>query len=92
MPRFAFEKFPNAEERLTTQMKSVGEVMAMGSTFQESLQKAIRGLETDKSGLNPIIDISSDEARSKIRSELISTGADTQGAMYHYSCCSICDA
>ena len=76
MPRFAFEKFPNAEERLTTQMKSVGEVMAMGSTFQESLQKAIRGLETDKSGLNPIVDISSDEARSKIRSELISTGAD----------------
>jgi carbamoyl-phosphate synthase large subunit len=64
MPRFAFEKFPNAEERLTTQMKSVGEVMAMGSTFQESLQKAIRGLETDKSGLNPIVDISSDEARS----------------------------
>jgi carbamoyl-phosphate synthase large subunit len=76
MPRFAFEKFPNAEERLTTQMKSVGEVMAMGSTFQESLQKAIRGLETDKSGLNPIVDTSLDEAKSKIRSELISTGAD----------------
>ena len=76
MPRFAFEKFPNAEERLTTQMKSVGEVMAMGSTFQESLQKAIRGLETDKSGLNPIIDTSLDEAKSKIRSELISPGPD----------------
>ncbi len=76
MPRFAFEKFPNAEERLTTQMKSVGEVMAIGSTFQESLQKAIRGLETDKSGLIPMVDISSDEAKGKIRSELISTSAD----------------
>jgi carbamoyl-phosphate synthase large subunit len=43
IPRFAFEKFPKADDRLTTQMKSVGEVMAMGSTFQESLQKALRG-------------------------------------------------
>jgi len=76
IPRFAFEKFPKADDRLTTQMKSVGEVMAMGSTFQESLQKAIRGLETDKSGLDPIIDISADDARSKIRSELLSVGAD----------------
>ena len=57
-------------------MKSVGEVMAMGSTFQESLQKAIRGLETDKSGLDPIIDILADDARGKIRSELLSAGAD----------------
>ncbi len=76
IPRFAFEKFPKADDRLTTQMKSVGEVMAMGSTFQESLQKAIRGLETDKSGLDPIIDISTDDARGKIRSELLSAGAD----------------
>ena len=76
IPRFAFEKFPKADDRLTTQMKSVGEVMAMGSTFQESLQKAIRGLETDKSGLDPIIDISADDARGKIRSELLSAGAD----------------
>jgi len=76
IPRFAFEKFPKADDRLTTQMKSVGEVMAMGSTFQESLQKAIRGLETDKSGLDPIVDISADDARGKIRSELLSAGAD----------------
>ena len=76
IPRFAFEKFPKADDRLTTQMKSVGEVMAIGSTFQESLQKALRGLETDKSGLDPIIDISADDARGKIRSELLSAGAD----------------
>jgi len=76
IPRFAFEKFPKADDRLTTQMKSVGEVMAIGSTFQESLQKALRGLETDKFGLDPIIDISADDARGKIRSELLSAGAD----------------
>ncbi|WP_239990241.1 carbamoyl-phosphate synthase large subunit [Ignatzschineria cameli] len=52
VPRFAFEKFPKANDRLTTQMKSVGEVMAMGRTFQESLQKALRGLEVGLSGLN----------------------------------------
>jgi len=54
IPRFTFEKFPQAEPILSTQMKSVGEVMAIGRTFQESLQKALRGLETGKSGLNPI--------------------------------------
>src|SRR5207253_490399 len=53
IPRFAFEKFPAADARLTTQMKSVGEVMAIGRTFQESLQKALRGLEIGKDGLNP---------------------------------------
>src|SRR6188768_1464117 len=53
IPRFAFEKFPATENRLTTQMKSVGEVMAMGRTFQESLQKALRGLEIGKCGLDP---------------------------------------
>ncbi|NQW67090.1 MAG: carbamoyl-phosphate synthase large subunit [Burkholderiales bacterium] len=52
IPRFAFEKFPTADSRLTTQMKSVGEVMAMGRTFQESLQKALRGLEVGVDGLN----------------------------------------
>src|SRR5580765_2505878 len=52
IPRFAFEKFPAADSRLTTQMKSVGEVMAMGRTFQESLQKALRGLETGIEGLS----------------------------------------
>jgi len=51
IPRFAFEKFPAADSRLTTQMKSVGEVMAMGRTFQESFQKALRGLETGIDGL-----------------------------------------
>ena len=45
IPRFAFEKFPDADQVLTTQMKSVGEVMAIGRTFQESMQKALRGLE-----------------------------------------------
>jgi len=52
VPRFAFEKFKGADDTLTTQMKSVGEVMAMGRTFQESLQKALRGLEIDRSGLD----------------------------------------
>ncbi len=52
IPRFAFEKFPAADSRLTTQMKSVGEVMAMGRTFQESFQKALRGLETGIDGLS----------------------------------------
>jgi carbamoyl-phosphate synthase large subunit len=52
VPRFTFEKFPQADDRLTTQMKSVGEVMAIGRTFQESLQKALRGLETGVDGLD----------------------------------------
>ena len=52
IPRFAFEKFPTADSRLTTQMKSVGEVMAMGRTFQESFQKALRGLEVAVDGMN----------------------------------------
>jgi len=54
IPRFAFEKFPQANDRLTTQMKSVGEVMAIGRTFRESFQKALRGLETGMDGLNEI--------------------------------------
>ena len=54
IPRFAFEKFPHANDRLTTQMKSVGEVMAIGRTFRESFQKALRGLETGMDGLNEI--------------------------------------
>src|ERR1019366_3352451 len=59
VPRFAFEKFPQANDRLTTQMKSVGEVMAIGRTFQESLQKALRGLEVDVDGLDEVADLSS---------------------------------
>ncbi|OUV02416.1 MAG: carbamoyl phosphate synthase large subunit [Betaproteobacteria bacterium TMED82] len=55
MPRFAFEKFPLADDKLTTQMKSVGEVMAIGRTFQESLQKALRGLEVGSDGFNRLL-------------------------------------
>jgi len=54
VPRFAFEKFPQADSHLTTQMKSVGEVMAIGRSFQESFQKALRGLEVGVDGLDPI--------------------------------------
>jgi len=61
IPRFTFEKFQQADPRLTTQMKSVGEVMAIGRTFQESLQKAMRGLETGMVGFDPVLDISGDE-------------------------------
>ncbi|MEJ7747226.1 MAG: carbamoyl-phosphate synthase large subunit, partial [Luteimonas sp.] len=71
IPRFAFEKFPAADARLTTQMKSVGEVMAIGRTFQESLQKALRGLETGKSGLDQSgLDFSTDEGLAELRREL----------------------
>ncbi|MDG4554583.1 MAG: carbamoyl-phosphate synthase large subunit [Candidatus Competibacter sp.] len=56
VPRFNFEKFPQANQRLTTQMKSVGEVMAIGRTFQESLHKALRGLEIGADGFNEILD------------------------------------
>ncbi len=70
IPRFTFEKFPQADARLTTQMKAVGEVMAIGRTFAESLQKALRGLETGMSGLDPILDTSQDDARSVLNREL----------------------
>jgi len=76
IPRFAFEKFPQANPRLTTQMKSVGEVMAIGRTFQESLQKALRGLETDKDGLDEVVDPSHPEARKIIQHELRQAGAE----------------
>src|SRR5690606_20834498 len=76
-PRFAFEKFPAADSRLTTQMKSVGEVMAMGRTFQESLQKALRGLETGKVGLDPTgLDLSTEEGLSAMRRELKEPGPE----------------
>ncbi|HEY8010744.1 MAG TPA: carbamoyl-phosphate synthase large subunit, partial [Rudaea sp.] len=71
IPRFAFEKFPAADARLTTQMKSVGEVMAIGRNFQESLQKALRGLETGKDGLNPTaLDFADEDALSTLKREL----------------------
>jgi len=69
IPRFNFEKFPQAEPVLTTQMKSVGEVMAIGRTFQESFQKAIRGLEIGREGLNEIYDPSSQDL-SALKREL----------------------
>ena len=71
IPRFAFEKFPAADARLTTQMKSVGEAMAIGRTFQESLQKALRSLETGCDGLNPVLEESDEEQRrARLTSEL----------------------
>ena len=71
IPRFAFEKFPSADARLTTQMKSVGEVMAIGRTFHESLQKALRGLEIGKTGLNPTgLDITTDDGLAVLKREL----------------------
>jgi carbamoyl-phosphate synthase large subunit len=76
VPRFAFEKFPQADARLTTQMKSVGEVMAIGRTFQESLQKALRGLEIDKYGLCGMLDLKSPDARDRARREVRQVGAE----------------
>ena len=75
VPRFNFEKFPGSDDRLTTQMKSVGEVMAIGRTFQESLQKALRGLETGKSGLEPRLNMKDGGARNKLIHELENAGA-----------------
>ncbi len=71
VPRFAFEKFPQTNDRLTTQMKSVGEVMAIGRTFQESLQKALRGLETGVDGLDEKTD-----NLETIHTELANPGPD----------------
>ncbi len=77
IPRFAFEKFPAADARLTTQMKSVGEVMAIGRSFQESLQKALRGLETGKIGLDPTgLDLASEDGLLALRRELKEPGPE----------------
>ncbi|ALD15108.1 carbamoyl phosphate synthase large subunit [Buchnera aphidicola (Aphis glycines)] len=76
IPRFNFEKFPGCNDRLTTQMKSVGEVMAIGRTFQESIQKAIRGLEIGASGFNSKISQLDTQFLIKIRYELKEAGAD----------------
>ena len=75
IPRFTFEKFPQADARLTTQMKSVGEVMAIGRTFQESLQKALRGLETGMSGFDPIVDLNDAEWQVQLKRELANPSA-----------------
>jgi carbamoyl-phosphate synthase large subunit len=76
IPRFTFEKFPQAEQRLTTQMKSVGEVMAIGRTFQESMQKALRGLEVGADGFNPKVNLADAECEDKLRHELKNPGPD----------------
>ena len=75
IPRFTFEKFPEANDRITTQMKSVGEVMAIGRTFQESLQKALRGLEVGVCGLEPILDRSVNNFKVKLTREMTEAGA-----------------
>jgi len=76
VPRFAFEKFPQANDRLTTQMKSVGEVMAIGRNFQESLQKALRGLETGVDGLTETGVLSREDPEETITYELRFPGPD----------------
>ncbi|MEW6996305.1 carbamoyl-phosphate synthase large subunit [Colwelliaceae bacterium BS250] len=76
IPRFNFEKFAGCEDRLTTQMKSVGEVMAIGRNQQESLQKALRGLEVGVNGFDPIVDITKPGAKTKIMHELQEAGCD----------------
>ncbi len=77
IPRFAFEKFPMADDRLTTQMKSVGEAMAIGRNFQESFQKALRSLEIDADGLDEKHDLSDpDAARSELVEAMTTPRAD----------------
>ena len=76
IPRFTFEKFPEAENILTTQMKSVGEVMAIGRTFQESIQKALRGLEIGIDGFTPILKDGQKDWRDLLRKELHIPSAD----------------
>jgi len=79
IPRFTFEKFAQADQRLSTQMKSVGEVMAMGRNFQESLQKAMRGLETGRNGFDEVLALSTmdeKEVKGVLRQELRAPGPD----------------
>ena len=70
IPKFAFEKFPEANSRLTTQMKSVGEVMAMGGNFQESIQKAICSMEEDLDGFNSILDTDNPDSENELKYQL----------------------
>ena len=76
IPRFAFEKFNQANAKLTTQMKSVGEVMAIGRTFQESLHKAIRGLEVGSAGFEKQIDITTKDDLVELRHQLRVAGSE----------------
>ena len=75
IPRFTFEKFTEANDRITTQMKSVGEVMAIGRTFQESMQKALRGLEVGMCGFDPILESGLSNAKEVLTRELNEPGA-----------------
>ena len=76
IPRFTFEKFEQADPRLTTQMKSVGEVMSIGRTFKESFQKAIRGLETGRTGLNSMMSITDQDSRMLLVSRIRQPNAE----------------
>ena len=76
LPRFTFEKFPQAQPRLTTQMKSVGEAMAIGRSFPESFQKALRSLEIGRDGLNPRVTGEDEEAREAVEQELRNPGPE----------------
>ncbi|WP_455203725.1 carbamoyl-phosphate synthase large subunit [Kaarinaea lacus] len=76
IPRFTFEKFPDADSHLTTQMKSVGEVMAMGRTFQESMQKALRGLETGANGFCEKFEFDDEDSVELLKQELRQPGPD----------------
>lgn len=76
IPRFNFEKFTGCNDRLTTQMKSVGEIMAIGTTFQASLQKAMQGLEIDANGFNSKIKIKNIQNIEKIKYELKNPGSE----------------
>ena len=76
IPRFNFEKFPNTDATLTTQMKSVGEVMAIGRTLQESMQKALRGLEVGKNGFDPVLNQDDEHWQEHLRNKLTVPGAE----------------
>ncbi|MFN2287452.1 MAG: carbamoyl-phosphate synthase large subunit [Chromatocurvus sp.] len=76
IPRFAFEKFSTADARLTTQMKSVGETMSIGRTFQESLQKALRSLEVGSTGFEHMLDVDNPDLRDELVAELTNPGCD----------------
>lgn len=76
IPRFNFEKFPQAESRLTIQMKSVGEAMAIGRTFQESLQKAMRSLEIDSYGFEPKLDLNAPDCLDQLQQQLGTPGPE----------------
>jgi len=76
IPRFTFEKFPQADDRLTTQMKSVGEAMAIGRTFQESMQKALRSLEIGVDGFAEKMDLGAADAADRLARELRHPGPD----------------